>query len=255
MQPSTNTGPPVKRPSCTVHLSRGPLHRLDRRSSPHSPNSESTGRDSRSSMWGRTGPVRAIGLREVQAPGHVQPLGQRAPGPLRVHAGGRRPRINGLPHRSSSGAGRRPTGAGRGGLRRTASRSGGHGPSGSAAGRFRRPRLRSSPGSSCGRGGRTPRAGRGPGTTQVVPRPRPARQRSLSLRPNVPNRHRAPRYDVGKTVRREKALTALQRLEGTDEGEHRAEVRPTHAAARAVPISHALCPQGRAEALGMRDSI
>jgi hypothetical protein len=32
--------------------------------------------------------------------------------------------------------------------------------------------------------------------------------------PGTPNRHRAPRYDVGKTVRREKTLTALQRMKG-----------------------------------------
>ncbi|MFE0679152.1 NF041680 family putative transposase [Streptomyces sp. NPDC058867] len=32
--------------------------------------------------------------------------------------------------------------------------------------------------------------------------------------PGTPNRHRAPRYDVGKTVRREKTLIALQRLKG-----------------------------------------
>lgn len=60
---------------------------------------------------------------------------------------------------------------------------------------------------------------------------------------SLKNKHRAPRYDVGKTVRREKTLVALQRLEERDESEHRAEVRPTHAAACAVPISHALCPQ------------
>jgi hypothetical protein len=32
--------------------------------------------------------------------------------------------------------------------------------------------------------------------------------------PGTPNKHRAPRYDVGKTVRREKTVTALQRLKG-----------------------------------------
>jgi hypothetical protein len=32
--------------------------------------------------------------------------------------------------------------------------------------------------------------------------------------PGIPNRHRAPRYDVGKTIRREKTLIDLQRLKG-----------------------------------------
>lgn len=86
-----------------------------------------------------TGPP-ASRIRSIRA--HAQTLGERAPGTLRVHAGGRRARIDGLPHRHRSRSGHGSRGGGGGGGHTVVSRSrrgGAAGAVAAAAGRPSRP--------------------------------------------------------------------------------------------------------------------